>query len=583
MRPRFWLLAALVVVVPFTPRLIAWLRPVPPDPRVLADSEVDDAQTCSNILPGDYVGPKACASCHQTNYERWQSHPHARMNQMASDKTVVADFDNHVLDLGRGKVFFRRRGKDHVVEVERHGKPLRRYRVTRTVGTRYMQFYIGVQEFGPEKPDHALYREHMIPFAWWITIARWLPKPFFDPDGPEQLEDGIPLVEGIDHIKDVRPYNQMCMNCHNTYAYAYRVFDPMFVGYPEATVAVTLGPLARALEPELKLEPTVDSFKSLFLKLDPEKHLVSLGISCESCHLGGRQHAEEAGKLHWVPTSRYVQVKAHKEDRPVLDSRKSAAAINGLCTQCHSGNAHYFPTGAAASNSREGLDFHKGSCTTQMHCAHCHEPHTAGKISGGPTDPAHVAVCVKCHTQYREPSAALAHGGHPAAAGVNCLDCHMPRQTLGLDALIRTHRVGMPVEPVMAAEGSANACNLCHLDRSLNWTLGELKKGWGRELTPTRKWRSHEVLDRPMGEVWLNSTFPALRVMATLSYARSPLGKSQTGALLDALNDPESINRVFAQRAVEQVLGRKLPRTEYEMTAPPAVRGKQIEALKRGR
>ena len=45
------------------------------------------------------------------------------------------------------------------------------------------------------------------------------------------------------------------------------------------------------------------------------------------------------------------------------------------------------------------------------------------------------------------------------------------------------------------------------------------------------------------------------------------------------VRDPEPINRVFALKAVEQVLGRKLGRSAYEPTAPPAVRVRQIEKL----
>ena len=131
-----------------------------------------------------------------------------------------------------------------------------------------MQFYIGVQKEGPEERHSLLYGEHMLPFSYWITLGRWLPKPFFDADGPEDLVDGIPQAEGIDKIRDVRPYNQVCMNCHNTYPYAYRIFDPLFAGYPAATVAATLGPLAKALEPDLHLEPKVESFRTLYEKYE---------------------------------------------------------------------------------------------------------------------------------------------------------------------------------------------------------------------------------------------------------------------------------------------------------------------------
>jgi hypothetical protein len=131
----------------------------------------------------------------------------------------------------------------------------------------------------------------------------------------------------------------------------------------------------------------------------------------------------------------------------------------------------------------------------------------------------------------------------------------------------------------MAAQGSVNACNLCHLDKSLGWTLGELERGWGGKITPAKGWKSLAILDRPMGEHWLGGATPALRLVAGQSYARSPLGKSVLPALIRALDDEEPINRVFAQRAAEAVLGRKLSRWEYELTAPPATRARQVERL----
>jgi hypothetical protein len=579
MRARFWCLLVLVFLVPCLPRLVAWLRPEPADPRVLPDSAVRSDETSSNILPEDYVGPEKCASCHQKKFEQWSGHPHRIMNQLPSQRSVRGDFENHLLDLNGCSATFSREGETYRIRLARGAEEVRRYRVTRTVGSRYMQFYIGVQESGPEPPGHVVYREHMLPFAWWITLGRWFPKAFFDLDGPEQLKDGVPLVEGIDKLTDLRPYTDHCMNCHNTFAYAYRIYNPVYAGFPDATVAACIGPLSQALAPTIAVKPTVKGFQRLNDRLDPEKHLVTLGISCESCHLGGREHALEGKAIHFRPTSPLVQILDRDPERSVVDDRYSAPAINGICSQCHSGNASFYPNGSAQFNSREGLDFQIGACSSQMHCAHCHDPHVQGPPSGGPTNPKHLARCLECHPKYRDAEESARHTRHGAASGVNCLDCHMPRQTLGLDTLIRTHRIGKPVEESMMAQGTVNACNLCHLDRSFRWTLTELERGWGTKMTPGRSWKSNPLLDRPAGEVWLESDEAALRLVTGLSYARSPLGKGAMPALLAALNDSEPINRVYAGRAVEQVWGRKLSRADYELLAPPARRLEQIDRL----
>jgi len=575
MRPAYRILFVLTCAIPFTPAV----QRTPLDPRCLPDSALDVRQTSSNILPEDYVGPGACIQCHRHKHELWSAHPHSRMNQLPGPESVVGDFAGHTLRLPAGNVTFTSEGGSYRMSVQRGGEHVRSYEVTRTVGSRFAQFYIGVQRDGPEPAGHAVYSEHMLPFAWWMSLGRWLPKPFFDADGPEELKDGIPLVEGIDHVRDIRPYNAVCMNCHNTFSYSYRIFDPMFAGFPDATVGAVVGPLSRQLSASVPVQPTAASFKSLNGRLDPDRHLVTLGISCESCHFGCREHAREGGSVHFLPTSPLVRVAPRNHDKAPSDSRQDAATINGICAQCHSGNTRLFANGAAHANSSEAYDFRRGSCSSQLRCVSCHEPHTAGPAPGGPDQPKHLALCSTCHEAFRDPMRAAAHTGHPASAGVTCLDCHMPRYTLGLEEVVRTHRIAVPVEQAMVTRASANACNLCHLDRSLRWTTEALEHRWGKKLELPTEGSVAADVDRPLGEVWLRGSEQALRLVAGQAYARSSAGKSNLPELLNALDDSEPINRVFAQKAVERLRGRKLQPDEYRLTAAPQERRLQIDQL----
>jgi hypothetical protein len=560
------ILAALCLTT--RPRLAA-------DPRVLPDDAVDRAVTYSNILPGDYVGPDACRQCHAQKYRLWQQHPHRRMNQLPAKDTVQGDFDGAVLELTGGKVQFSADGDSYRMTVIRGQRFFRSYRVTRTVGTRYIQFYIGVQTQGPEPAGHDVYTEHLLPFAWWCTLGRWLPKHYCDLNGPEELVAGVPQEQGVDKLTDVRRWTDQCVCCHNTVPYTYRAPHALFAGFPDATVALAVGPLSSVLSDDIAVVGSLPSFQSITHNLDPDRHLVTLGISCEACHFGGREHAQGGGKIAFLPTSAYLKMTNHRPDRPLADSRKSPATLTGICTQCHAANVALFPGGQAKCNSREAIDFQGGACASRMTCVHCHEPHTAGPPEAVATNPSHLAACVGCHPRYADPAQAAAHSLHRAAK-VDCLDCHMPRQTLGLDALVRTHRIALPVTEEAAAGGLANACNLCHLDKSVRWTLSEYERGWGRTIVPRADW---EGADRPAGEVWLHSPDPALRWIAGQSYARSPLGKAALPDLIRALNDPEPVNRVFAARAVEAVRGRKLAPVDFEVTAPPRTRAGQIRKL----
>ena len=578
MRKPFWAAAALTPLLPLLPVL----RPHAAfDPRVLPAAAVDPGQTSSNVLPGDYVGPGACARCHARKFEQWSGHGHARMNQLPAPDTVLGDFSGSVLRLGDAAVTFAREGGAYEMKVERGGNTLRRYEVTRTVGTRFMQFYVGVLREGPEPAGHPLYREHMLPFAYWVGLGRWLPKQYFDPDGPEQLKDGVQLIEGIDHVRDVRPHAEVCMNCHNTFPYAYRIYHPMFVGFPGATVAAAAGPLGEALRPADPPPQTAAAFAALNGRLDPDRDMVTLGVSCESCHFGGREHATSGAPIHFVPTSPYLKVVANDPSRPVTDDRKNPATVNGICAQCHSGNSNRFANCAARTNSREAFDLLGGACAGRIRCTTCHDPHTTSPPPRDGDDPRHLAACVNCHPQYRGEQQAVAHSRHSSGSGVTCLDCHMPRYTLGLNSLVRTHRIGPPVEQPMVSQASANACNLCHLDRTLSWTLAELERGWGRRLARPEG-EAAAALDKPAGDYWLRGKDTALRLVATESFAHSPLGRNRFPDLVRGLNDPEPINRVYALMAVERLRGGRLAPSEYDLTAPPAVRRRQIDELLAG-
>ena len=70
-----------------------------------------------------------------------------------------------------------------------------------------------------------------------------------------------------------------------------------------------------------------------------------------------------------------------------------------------------------------------------------------------------------------------------------------------------------------------------------------------------------------------------MRLVATQAYARSSLGKENLGELMNYLNDPVAVNRVFALFAVEKLLARPLTAAEYNVTGAPAERAKQVELL----
>lgn len=551
-----------------------------PDPRILSAASVDHSIDYSNILPDDYVGPEVCAECHDEQYELWHTHPHSRMNRHAGDQSIRGDFDNAVLTLPTGEVHFLQRDGKYLMEVYKDDRLRRRYEVTRTVGSRYMQAYIGTQLFGPEEPGHDIYKEHRLPFGYWFKLDRWVPRVFMNAYGDEKLLHGIPVDEAIDGDPRIDLYTANCMNCHNTFPYAYRVFHDYMAGFPDATVAAEVNQLAHAVSATISVEPSIRGFARLNERLDPDEHLVTMGVSCESCHFGGREHAIREREIRFLPTSKLTRISADDPGHIPNGQRSNAYTTRGICTQCHSGAAELFPNGAGKGNSREGMDLFAGACASQLSCIDCHEPHTGTPAELTGVDLAkHINVCASCHEEYKDDQFASQHAG-PGHGSVNCLDCHMPKFTRGVDNLIRTHRVGLPMEDSMVSDGMANACNACHLDKSVRWALNAHEEIWGTSLTPSTSWKSWHQLDQPAGEVWIGSDDSHMRYLATQWYANSPWAKEKFATVADSLNDSEPVNRVFAVFAVAKVLG-LTPDSDLgvDITLGPEARSEQIQDL----
>src|SRR5262249_19659675 len=78
-----------------------------------------------------------------------------------------------------------------------------------------------------------------------------------------------------------------------------------------------------------------------------------------------------------------------------------------------------------------------------------------------------------------------AHTHHaPQSAGSRCQNCHMPYTTYGLLRSLRSHQVSSPSVKATTETGRPNACNLCHLDKSLAWTDERLAAWYRTSPTP---------------------------------------------------------------------------------------------------
>ncbi|MEZ4399418.1 MAG: hypothetical protein R3B06_05345 [Kofleriaceae bacterium] len=530
----------------------------PPQPPAAAPASRPTATT-SNVDDADYVGPDACAGCHADNAAAWRAGLHRTMTQDLATATVAGDFTGAELRYGGGVARFTTRAGAPVMVLTNRRGATRQFRVTRTIGSRGLQEYVGVAEGDT--------REVRLPFGWWLARPGWYPQPYFDSwfDAEYAVAtaaDGAPADPAPRFDAFAAPteaWADRCAWCHTTYPLAVRM----------ARAGIGHGP-------ERYLAPIAPPVVANHLPLE---RLVTVGISCESCHLGGRAHAAAPEEIapSFVPTGAAV---VRLADAPTTSDRHDPRVLGAVCGQCHATPSPRFPDGSAARNSSEALAMAAGACASAIRCVDCHDPHERGPAPGGPDRPAHLAACTACHPALAAPAAAAAHSHHPAGV-TTCLDCHMPRLVQGIGTYVRSHRISTPADASMLASGAPNACNLCHLDRSIRWTTDALA-AWGVRVAPTPAWRPAYGGDLAfaVGPAWLASPQPFVRMTAAAAYARRGW-LADLPRLVAVLDDPRANTRMWMVLALEAMLGRRLTPAQYDPLAPPAERARrraQLEA-----
>src|SRR5262249_44757461 len=128
---------------------------------------------------------------------------------------------------------------------------------------------------------------------------------------------------------------------------------------------------------------------------EASKYGVSLGITCEACHLGGKAHVESGGKVapKFFPSSPHLF--AESKETP-LEFGGTHDNVNWACGRCHTGKRPQFAAGMATWNSVEYADAMRGSCYSKLRCIDCHNPHRAIGPKWPLSADADDALCLKC-------------------------------------------------------------------------------------------------------------------------------------------------------------------------------------------
>jgi predicted CXXCH cytochrome family protein len=546
-------------------------------------------RVASNIFRRDYAGSEACRSCHADIYARWTSSPMHMMTRDARIGRFQAPFageqlsfmtDLATLEQHEGRRYLRLSGA-------RSGEKL--FLVTKLIGGRYREDFAGVEVSDTTAGARTNGDEHILPVSYLIfdKSLRYKGYSVMTPERPE--------------LRSGARWRTTCIFCHNTVPALSTLFDELYGdGAPvyQGSVSVEL-PKARrlgfvvedraALNQEIERElallgadppddnPLLTAIEATRRRFD-ERHLIELGVGCEACHGGAREHARDPRRL---PSSS-LEASSIRVTAPGGGTPGHAADVNRSCARCHTvlftrypftweGRARNDEPGGSHINSGEARDFLLGACSSRLTCTSCHDPHAEdsatklASLSGSAGN----ALCARCHAELARPERLSAHTHHPPdSPGSSCLDCHMPKKNMGLAyRLVRYHRIGSPTDRERVEGDRPLECALCHAEKSVLWTISAMERWWGKRYDR----RALKGLYGPdLGIGVLAATLargkPHERATA-IGVAGEHTLRPLVPLVVDELDNEYPLVRFFARAALERIAGRPF---EVDMHAPGA-------------
>ncbi len=427
-----------------------------------------------------YVGSAACQECHQENHATWEASYHRTMTQVAHPENVLGNFDNvQVTHLGR-QYNLTQSDQTCLVNMPDENDPSARITapIVMTTGSHHMQVYWFATGRGR--------MTGMLPLVHLNETQEWIPRDsafLVFPPRPPSFETGR--------------WNETCSCCHSTHRKGRRLASG-----------------------------------------DWDTHVGEFGISCEACHGPGQEHI----RLHRNAQSN-SSIPPSEADPIVNPASLSKVRSAQVCGQCHAvmdplnldldyqENGHpyrpgkdlmqshgvwnrdtpeyastmktlnypdldtllnetYYPDGMIRVSGREYNSLIDSSCyiNGEMTCLSCHKMHKSESDERSLKEWANDqlqpealgdAACLQCHEsgQY-----ATSHTHHlVGSSGAKCYNCHMPHTVYGLLKAIRSHEISIPDIGKDHRAQRPNACNLCHLDKTLEWSAQHLREWYGIE------------------------------------------------------------------------------------------------------
>jgi predicted CXXCH cytochrome family protein len=522
-----------------------------------------------------YVGSGTCRACHPAQYGSWHRSFHRTMTTLATPENVRGPFDGRTLESGGRAYRLLQDGSESWVELtdpdwERSellagrdpdaaaAAPAVRRRVVMLTGSHHMQTYWVEGRHGNEV--------YNLPFVFLFEQDRFVPR-----------EDVFLRPPGAGRFFAV--WNNSCIECHSTAG-------------------------------KVGFERQQEVFRSA---------VAELGIACEACHGPGRAHAD----ANRDPLRRYRLHLSESADPTIVQPERLAQRASAqVCGQCHGigvadeldwlEHGHRFRPGEELEDGRflvrpaldkgseplrdlvrrdplalasrfwsdgmvrvsgreysamiESACYQRGTLTC-LSCHSMHESHPDDQLAAGMDGD---GACLQCHAGFRAGQGE--HTRHaPGSTGSRCVNCHMPHTVYGLLKGIRSHWIDSPTVASSLETGRPNACNLCHLDRTLAWTADRLESWYGQ----AKPALGEDERRYSAALLWLLKGEAGQRALLAWSFGWAPAQETSGRGwlapyLAHLLEDPYAAVRYIAARSL-----RTLPEyasVPYDFIDPPEAR-----------
>ena len=131
----------------------------------------------------------------------------------------------------------------------------------------------------------------------------------------------------------------------------------------------------------------------------------------------------------------------------------------------------------------------------------------------------------------------------------------------------------------MIEANQMNACNMCHVDQSIDWTLSHLKDWYGDTFDELAISANYPNRKKSAAIGWMESDKEAVRLVAADALARAD-ARWALPELIRALDDPFILNRQFARIGLEKMLKMTLSDFGYQFFQTPKERVDPLKKLR---